>query len=204
MHFVRVAGCTVGKHPGTDSVAYEMGDGKFPILKTNNPAWLCHTYDGRPFWCDTDFGLRERLSIQDLLNDTWEHHICLTGGEPLNYDLTEFILRASHKGIAVHIETSGTVDWTTSVVPAWITVSPKQGVLDSMIMRANEVKLLVDAEWSIDKVPPSIMEHPLVWIQPINDELDVDFNNVRRCLDVLKEMPKWRLSVQVHKLIKVR
>jgi 7-carboxy-7-deazaguanine synthase len=204
MHFIRVAGCTVGRHPSNEDVKYEMNDTPFPFLKTGKPAWLCHTYDGRPFWCDTDFGLREKLTIDQLLDETWEQHICLTGGEPLAHDLHPFLQEALKRDIFVHIETSGTIMQLFEHDLTWITVSPKQDVLPDMIRTADEIKLLVDEHFSLLSIPIEVLNHRLVYVQPINNELTVDHKNVERCLKILRLKPNWRLSLQAHKLIGVR
>jgi organic radical activating enzyme len=202
MHFVRLAGCSVGKAGSSTSL-----EGTFPILKTGREAWLCHTYDGRPFWCDTDFHFKEWWSFDKLLSDTWENHLCLTGGEPLIHmeKLVPFIDESLEKGVTVHIETSGTIDLLQPQPPGlWISVSPKQGCTKNMIMKADEIKLLVDGEFNLQKVPLEIYAHPMVWVQPVNDEFMVRRDNYDRCMEILRQMPRWRLSVQLHKFLNIR
>lgn len=198
MLFVRLAGCNIGRHPET--VTWEIGkDRDFPILKTGYPAYICHTYDGRPFYCDTDFHHGDPWTIEDILKECWEQHICITGGEPfLHKDkINAFVDNAIMAGIEVHIETSGTLDWDPGL--AWITCSPKQNYLDSMIKRADEIKLLVDKDFDLFKVPDCINDHPRVYIQPVNDELFINLDNLKLCKEVFYARPNWRLSVQLHK-----
>jgi 7-carboxy-7-deazaguanine synthase len=204
MHFIRLAGCTVGKSLSNPSARAEVGNAEFPLLKTGAPSWLCHTYDGRRFWCDTDFGLKERIPLKDLLDDTWEKHICLTGGEPLAHIplVIDIITQADRKHIQVHLETSGTIDFSHPKV--WLTVAPKFGCLESMIRRADEIKILVDADFRLDTLPYGVHHHPLVWLQPVNNELSVDNDNLYRCINLLSTVPKWRLSVQLHKIFNWR
>ena len=194
MHFIRLAGCSVGHL----SLAN-------PLLKTGAHAWQCHTYDGRPFMCDTDFNIKERIDIDDLLADTPEHHICITGGEPLVHraSVEVFIEATRPLGKQVHIETSGTIDW----VPfgnTWMSVSPKHGCLESMCRRADEIKLLVDENFNLDKLPHYCFIHPKVYLQPINNETSLNMENVKRCLDIQKDNPKFRLSIQLHKVLGLR
>jgi 7-carboxy-7-deazaguanine synthase len=205
MHFIRLAGCSVGRHPDMPDVREEMRGTDFPILKTERPAWLCHTYDGRPFWCDTDFSLHKKILVDDLLDQTWERYICLTGGEPLNYDLTYLVHEAYKRGIQVNIETSGTILLDLfHGCPVWVAVSPKVNYLPEMIRRASEIKLLVDQYFDLEKVPKEIHDHPLVYVQPINDEMSVRGDNVQLCLDILRKRPTWRISTQLHKVWGVR
>jgi 7-carboxy-7-deazaguanine synthase len=204
MHFIRTAGCNVGRHPET--ITWEIGqDRNFPILKTGKTAYVCHTYDGRKFWCDTDFQSSEKVSVRELLDNTWEKHICFTGGEPLLHKdtLDELIDEAGNRGIMTHIETSGTLDWEPKGI-CWITCSPKQHYSSLMIQLADEIKLLIDKDFHIEDVTADIREHDNVWVQPINNELSIDFDNFKRCQDILRIKPEWRLSVQLHKFLNIR
>jgi organic radical activating enzyme len=195
MHFLRLPGCTVGH--------LEVG-GAGPILPTGRRAWLCHTHDHRPFWCDTDFNKHSEEELDTLLQETFEGHVCLTGGEPLAHPTLvreiEKQVRLSRR--ALHIETSGTIPHRFAN-ETWVSVSPKFGCLDEMLFRANELKLLVDQNFDLRNLSILILNHPLVWVQPINKAAIVDLDSVQRCLDILKEVPRWRLSVQLHKFLGV-
>jgi 7-carboxy-7-deazaguanine synthase len=200
MHFIRLAGCSVGKPVASLPVS------EIPILKTGEPAWLCHTYDGRPFWCDTDFQRRRWMSFDDLLSDTYEEHICLTGGEPLMHleKVDRFIELANERNIMIHIETSGTIKALYPFGSIWISVSPKQNALPDMLESADEIKLLVDKNFDLTKIPPEVYRHENVYIQPINDELMVSKSNFDFCMHILKLQPNWKLSIQQHKLLGLR
>jgi 7-carboxy-7-deazaguanine synthase len=222
MHFIRLAGCSVGKllrraqiddPPGT-KLHEEVAAGPIPILQTGAPAWICHTYDGRPFWCDTDFNKYEDVGIDTLISDTHEEHICITGGEPLihwNKGLLELIKHANSFRKMVHIETSGTI------LPAelangrgmgdrhvWISVSPKVGVNPNMLNLADEIKLLVDSEFKIENLPVGLVESHRVYLQPINNENSLNLDNIQLCMKLLEEYPQWKLSVQLHKVLGLR
>lgn len=203
MRFIRLAGCSVGEAP--QSLADDV-ETPLPILKTGNAAWLCHTYDGRSFFCDTDFKFREWMNFGNLLDDTWQSHVCLTGGEPLMHGekLQRFIAEAIERDIQVHVETSGTIDLYLPSPDVWVSMSPKLAYLNSMVRRADEIKLLVGDDFDIGLVPVSIRAHPLVYVQPINDEMMVRKDNFDRCMGVLRIMPSWHMSVQTHKLLGLR
>lgn len=186
MAFIRFVGCSVGKT-------------------------ICHH-------CDTDFDKTYpwlgggEFTDEELL--TWVrpyHHICLTGGEPLNQDLRPFLSLACD-GREFHIETSGTI------IPEWkdddlsyihICVSPKPGFSEKMIQLADEVKVIVpglgngegwptldDARrWSYSKT---------VFLQPRNAKYDINNLNLALCEKLVNENPTLRLSVQMHKILRVR
>lgn len=205
MHFVRLAGCNVGRHPS--QVEWEIGkDRNFPILKTGHPAYVCHTYDNRPFWCDTDFQTSTVVSVLNILNDTWERHLCITGGEPaLHMATIMHMVNLIDTGdpdtdLKIHLETSGTVSLDPEF-KGWITCSPKQGFLPATVRDADEVKVLVGKDFDFAKVPSCILNHRLVFIQPVNLETSLDLDNLKLCMDILHIMPHWRLSAQLHKLL---
>ncbi len=215
MHFVRMAGCSVGRIP---TRAFPT-----PKLPNGQPAWECHDFANRPFWCDTDFSKYAEVETEELIADTWEHHICLTGGEPLIHPVAVFQLaqRCIQRGIQLHIETSGTID-VTMFQPishhdiGWITVSPKAGYLPQMIQRADEVKLLVSGHDSYGDLLPLLQAKPYgrVFLSPINSVTKQEGGsvlqehssqqNLQWCMELLRSYPEFRLSVQLHKYLGLR
>jgi organic radical activating enzyme len=170
--------------------------------------------------CDTDFD-REfpwkgggSFSSDELI--AWAEpykHICLTGGEPLDQDLGPLldcldILHPSERRIDVHIETSGTKALPT-VGHAWICVSPKPGFREDVIADADEVKVIVPGLGPGEGWPT--LEDALRWarsgkrvfLQPKNQRLDLDSENVKLCVDLVSRHPELRLSVQLHKVLRV-
>ncbi|SRR5712692_830705 len=192
MHFLRLPGCSVGKR-----------DPQGPLLPTGAAAWKCHTWDGRPFHCDTDFNKHEEVPLQDLMNETWEHRLCLTGGEPLVHSELVMTLEeeCARRLKHCHIETSGTIRWQKFYDATWLTVSPKLGALPEMLVCADEIKLLVDTDFDLQSVPQEIRNRTNVFVQPVNYLASINFASVEKCLEVLRAFPGWRLSPQVHKLL---
>jgi 7-carboxy-7-deazaguanine synthase len=218
MHFIRLAGCPVGKK-ATEvyvRIAEEVGRVKGIDIKAISPLpiypSMCQTWDGRFFPCDTDFSCHTYKTVDELIGETWEKHICLTGGEPLIHQQSlissGFFQQAFQKGIQIHIETSGTILLHQGLHHdnrVWITVSPKWDCLDNMMMLANEIKFLVDKEWDEEKV--AVMLHPgmeNVFVSPINGEKTINQENVKLALAVLHSHPTWRLSCQWHKFLGLR
>jgi organic radical activating enzyme len=221
MHFIRLAGCNVGKPakyvpavPGTSIPVEQVEeyDSPEPIPLTANgkPAWLCRTLDGRPFWCDTDFAKYEEIETGDLINATYEEHICITGGEPLLHkNVVQQLLELSRKHKKrLHIETSGThtffwhpEEWSERYRP-WTTVSPKWGALPIVLKKADEIKLVVDPRMKMETLYlPMIKDHPNVFLQPLNGIREIDAKNLEYVQGLLVKYPQFRLSVQLHKLL---
>ena len=207
MYFIRLAGCTVGRLKDTALPSLPASADGRTFLTGGSPAWTCRTHDGRPFYCDTDFSVHEHATYEDLLGQCREDHICFTGGEPLAQlnrilPLIRMILDLDKW---VHIETSGTIPWTDlqRYNHVWVTVSPKGGYLLGILASAQELKLLVDQDFP-KHLPVEVLNHPNVWVQPINLDKEVNQDNLERAISLLRDHPNWRLSVQLHKFLGLR
>jgi organic radical activating enzyme len=214
MTFIRLAGCSVGQKI-TSEMELRNKFGPLPVYTE-----MCTTWDGREFACDTDFRTKATMTMDEILSNVPSdvERVCLTGGEPLNFPLTEFIGRCDGAAKIIHIETSGTVsfkkafpEFTTADLIGdsilgyiWITVSPKKGCTEEMYGLANEVKFLVDEHFDPAKIPDVAKHKELIWIQPINFENKINWENMQRCLDLQKKYPNWRISNQSHKAWGVR
>jgi len=212
MTFVRIAGCSVGKPMTGDERTH------FSNLEQKDLALYrekCTLYDGRTFACDTNFQTSEAITAAEIMSRIPDgvEHMCITGGEPLNHDITDLMEAAYDKVVDVHIETSGTVSLKRSWKEfkarhligdsvsgwVWITVSPKKGCLDMMIGLASELKLLVDEDFDISKVPSDWLNKSLVYIQAVNGEHTINRENVNRCLQLQRQYPHLKISNQNHK-----
>jgi len=202
MHFIRLAGCPVGR----PAKAVKM-DSPLPLLPTGAPAMVCSSWDGRQFWCDTDYNRHDVQSLAQLIEQTYERHICLTGGEPLVHQryIPALCELARSKDIRIHIESSGTIKLDMKLYRRfWLTIAPKIACLDEVVKEADEVKLLVDEHFRADRLTKSMLNHPNVFLCPINDIDTVRKENVQLCLELLQQFPQWRLSCQVHKFLGLR
>lgn len=219
MTFIRLAGCTVGrkfpkaKYEDTFKTIYHerdsMSDRQERVPGLPIYTEQCTLYDGRTFACDTDYRMKGRMDVENIFAHVpaGVEHVCISGGEPFMHDLTELVRYALNRWM-VHVETSGTIPldkalpgWPLSKQNLWITVSPKFGVLPEMIVRANEIKLLVDEKFDIGTVPVEVIGHEAVFIQPVNYENEVNRENLKRVMELQKQHPNWRVSLQLHKVL---
>lgn len=196
MTFIRFAGCTVGK-PYAPSARNALGLQPYQER--------CCDWAGNNFSCDTNYRQHARLTVEEIVSEVGDaKRVCLTGGEPLMHDLDPLI-RALKPHI--HIETSGTIELTSAALLAesWVTVSPKFGCLDSMLAKANEVKILVGQSFDEQKFTSKYRYYfNTIWVQPINQEHEIDQLNLQRCVQLVLKYPQIRLSSQLHKLWKCR
>jgi 7-carboxy-7-deazaguanine synthase (Cx14CxxC type) len=121
--------------------------------------------------------------------------VVCTGGEPL-LQLDRTLLAALHReGFEVAVETNGTVAPPAGI--DWLCVSPKAGA-PLVVLKGDELKLVfpqdgAEPERFID------LDFRHFFLQPM-DGPDRDRNiaaTLRYCLD----HPRWRLSLQTHKLL---
>lgn len=226
MTFIRFAGCNVGKKFSKEF--YEERYKRYTTDAEERPLHLpiwqeqCTTFDGRKFCCDTDFRVKERLTVKEILDRVPEGviHIVFTGGEPLlHIEAIELLMREWIKRLTAiglyftekifHIETSGTIlfDYLERS-HIWITISPKANWLPKMIQRANEVKFLVDEKFPEDKAEEIAKldtdNDTIFWLSPINGIDTLDKNNLDKCKEIAERHPKWRITQQSHKLWNVR
>lgn len=160
------------------------------------------------WFCDTDFRGGERLTADEVLArlDTLgdSKTVVISGGEAtLQLDFA-FLETLQRGGYRMHLETNGSRE--ISDIEHYfehITVSPKQSLTDTRITFAHDLKLLYPMV--IDGVTPEYFESfPALnyFIQPV-DGPDQSKNvalAVRYCL----AHPKWRLSLQTHKILGVQ
>ena len=196
MTFVRLAGCCVG-------VPYTPAESRFVALAPYQVR--CVAWDGRRFACDTNFHMKARLTIEQILERVvGSKRVCLTGGEPLMHEGVMALIQELTAICPVHIETSGVRYQPLSLLKpkVYLAVSPKAGCLWSMVKQADEIKVLVGAEFSEEEFLQKFQGHiHRVWLQPVNSLATLDMGNVKKCVDLALRYPEIRVSVQLHKIL---
>ncbi len=132
-------------------------------------------------------------------------HVVITGGEPAMVDLIPLCLALEEQGFSCQLETSGTFELKVSE-KCWVTVSPKVNmkggykILNSAMIRANEIKHPVATEQHVDDLKALLQEHNIVntqvYLQPISQKERATALAIKTCIE-----NNWRLSVQVHKYL---
>jgi 7-carboxy-7-deazaguanine synthase len=163
-------------------------------------------------FCDTDFVGMDgtgggRFADADALADAvaaeWgegadKRFVVLTGGEPM-LQVDAALVDALHaRGFRVAIETNGTLPVEPGI--DWVCVSPKAGS-DVVQTRGDELKLVWPQPGSdIDAIERWDFANFL--IQPMDDARGDA--NVRAAIDFAMARPKWRLTLQTHKMLGLR
>lgn len=125
-------------------------------------------------------------------------YVVCTGGEPL-LQLDDALIDALHaRGFEVAVETNG-----TQRAPAgldWICVSPKAGA-PLALTAGNELKLVFpQADAMPDRFETLAFDH--FFLQPMDGPGREE--NLRLAISCCLARPRWRLSLQTHKLVGLR
>ena len=163
-------------------------------------------------FCDTDFvgtdgdGGGKFASADELAaavaakwpsTDAGRRFVVCTGGEPL-LQLDAALIDALHRqNFIIAIETNGTITVPEGI--DWVCVSPKANAR-LVVTRGNELKVVYPQEISPSAYDHLAFEH--FFIQP-KDGPDAA-NSLRAAIQYCADHPRWRLSLQTHKLIGIR
>ena len=158
-------------------------------------------------FCDTDFvgmdgengGRYEAAALADKVAALWESGerplVVITGGEPI-LQLDAALIDALHaRGFEIAVETNGTLPAPAGL--DWICVSPKAGT--EVVQRSGDELKLV---WPQSGTDPEAMlgwdfRHFLIQPMDCTDAADAR----QAAIDYVLAHPRWRLSLQTHKLL---
>jgi 7-carboxy-7-deazaguanine synthase len=124
--------------------------------------------------------------------------VVCTGGEPLLQLDNEAVDALHARGFEVAVETNGTQTPPRGL--DWITVSPKAGA-PLVLTRGNELKLVFPQEHA-DPAQFEQCDFAHFFLQPM-DGPDRERNTAAASIYCLAN-PRWRLSIQTHKLLGIR
>lgn len=142
--------------------------------------------------------LRQQIVGTASPDEVHQPYVVCTGGEPL-LQLDAPLIAALHaQGFEIAIETNGTLAAPPGI--DWICVSPKAGA--ELVQRSGqELKVVVPQDGlDLDALAALPFEHHFLQAM---DGPDLQRNTqwaIARCL----QDPRWRLSVQTHKVLDIR
>ncbi len=182
----------------------------------------CNLWNGREAdrsksvcqFCDTDFIGTDGLnggrfqgadSLADHISRVWHDtprsggrpYVICTGGEPLLQLDRAAIAALKKAGFEVGVETNGTIAAPDGL--DWICVSPK-GTAALKQRSGNELKLVFPQdEAAAQPARFESLHFQHFFLQPKDDTATRD--NIAAAAAYCMKQPKWRLSLQTHKLI---
>ena len=159
------------------------------------------------FDCDTEFTSYRTVTTAGLLEimarcrgaspPGWA---LLTGGEP-GLQLDDELVAALHdEGYVIAVETNGMVKLPDGV--DWVCVSPKSAEHTLRQRRVHELKYVRFAGMPLP-APALSADHYLL-SPAFHPDGSIDIESARWCVQLVKENPTWRLSLQSHKFLQVR
>jgi len=163
-------------------------------------------------FCDTDFvgtdgegggKFKTPEALAATIDALWpaahpaSKYVVFTGGEPL-LQLDPALIAAMHAvGFTIAIETNGTLPVPDGV--DWICVSPKMGST-LVVTRGSEIKVVIP-QTGQDLAAYEQLDFAHFYVQAMDGPL-AGFNT-KLAIETCKRNPKWKLSLQTHKLLQI-
>lgn len=154
--------------------------------------------------CDTEFESGREMMIPELLRHVKQfkcRQIIWTGGEPAQQLTPEIVEEFSKHLFYQAIETSGLFSVPKNL--DWISLSPKvaEHVLEKNFTKVNELRYV---RHSGQEIPQPKIRADHYFISPHSDGENLNTENIRHCVELVKRNPKWKLSIQQHKILNLR
>ncbi|MGE4280655.1 MAG: 7-carboxy-7-deazaguanine synthase [Magnetospirillum sp.] len=156
-------------------------------------------------FCDTDFVGGDKFTDAETLARTAADHwpkgagghplVVVTGGEP-GLQLDDALVLALHQqGFEIAVESNGTIELPVGI--DWVCVSPKAGT-SLKVLAGEEIKLVWPQDGiDLDRLERLPFRH--YFIQPM-DCAD-QAAHIQAAISFCLTRPRWRLSLQTHKLL---
>jgi 7-carboxy-7-deazaguanine synthase len=163
-------------------------------------------------FCDTDFvgvgpdggkfatadAFADAVASRWPTNERTNRFVVCTGGEPL-LQLDAAAVDALHsRDFEVAVETNGTQEAPPGL--DWICVSPKSNA-PLALTHGNELKL-VFPQAGVDPARFELLDFEQFFLQPMDGPSLAE--NTRAAVNFCLANPRWRLSLQTHKLLGIR
>jgi organic radical activating enzyme len=156
-------------------------------------------------FCDSKFSWGKGISVseEDILNSISIYpceRVCITGGEPLEQDLSNLLKILRKRKYKIHLETNG-----AHQIPKgfdWITVSPKKYYLMQNIIKADEVKFIITCEDDLKLYEIDVKARPgkLNYYVPVSNDLEI----AQLIIKHIQERSDIRLGWQLQKTVQFK
>ena len=151
-------------------------------------------------YCDTNHSTSVEMTAEEIVDCVLEYparFVVVTGGEPLlqlDPDLIDSLKKA---GMEIAIETNGSLPVPEGI--DWVACSPKDQPW--LIDRIDELKIVFDGR-DVEEIAAAFPQANHLFLQPLYDS-SAGTANTTETVDYIKTHPKWRLSLQTHRLIDI-
>ena len=162
-------------------------------------------------FCDTDFvgmdgtngGRYDAGALAAKVVEQWgegadDRYVVITGGEPM-LQVDDAIVDALHAhGFTIAIESNGTLPVHPRI--DWVCISPKAG--SQTVQQSGDELKLVWPQPGSDTAAMEQWKFASFLIQPMDSgSSESNAANVDAAMDFVMAHPKWRLSLQNHKIL---
>jgi 7-carboxy-7-deazaguanine synthase len=176
------------------------------------PAWFvriggcdvgCHWCDVKESW---DARLHPPAPVSEIVSEAQScpaRAVVVTGGEPLLYNLDKLCMMFHDRGFKTFLETSGSEKLSGSW--DWICLSPKRNAppLPVFYEMADELKVIIqedaDLEWA-EKQASKLSSNCILYLQP-------EWSRFREVVPLITDYAlqhtRWKVSVQIHKFLRI-
>ncbi len=161
-------------------------------------------------WCDSKLSWNPAvhpLVDVDLIVERAASHpakaVVITGGEPLSYPLGKLTAALKRAGMEIFLETSGchplsgTFDWVC------LSPKPQQPPELEVLLAADELKVIIhsmeDLQWA-EQCASQVSAGCLLLLQPEWSRYEEMIDPI---VEYIKANPKWRISIQAHKFMRI-
>jgi 7-carboxy-7-deazaguanine synthase len=174
-YFLRIGGCDVG----------------------------CSWCDVKESWNASLWPLTDTDEIVNRVLSCPSKSVVITGGEPLMYNLDYLCSELKKKDFQLFLETSGshslTGEWD------WVCLSPKKfsPPLPEIYKIADEYKVIIQSEGDFEWAEKNVVrldKDCLLFLQPEWSVRDIIMEPI---IEYVKANPKWRISLQSHKYMRI-
>ncbi len=161
-------------------------------------------------WCDAKETWNPKkfppISVEQIVNQANQYPakaIVVTGGEPLRYPLDILCDELKKHNLEIFLETSGSEPLSGRF--DWICLSPKRkkAPLKENFQFANELKVIIenydDFKWA-EENSMSVSKHCRLYLQPEWSKMQIMMPQI---VEYVKANPKWNISLQSHKFMKI-
>ncbi len=171
-YFIRIGGCDIG----------------------------CSWCDSKRSWQADMHPLVDVDSIISRAKENPSNSLLVTGGEPTLYDLEYLTIQAKKNGLVMYLETSGAYKLTGNW--DWICLSPKNHnpPLPEYYTKAHELKVIINEDkdfiWA-EKMAGLVNPDCHLFLQPEWSQIK---KMTKAIIAYIRDHPKWRISMQTHKV----
>ncbi|WP_417317613.1 7-carboxy-7-deazaguanine synthase [Emcibacter sp.] len=192
--FCRFAGCNLWSGREQDRASAECTFCDTDFVGTGGPG-------GGKFSTPEKLALAARTVWDNESDGSGIPYIVCTGGEPL-LQLDQSLIEAFHKqGFEVAVETNGTLPAPAEL--DWICVSPKR--LDKLVQTSGHELKLVYPQPDLPPGDVSHLDFEYFFLQPMDgigpDAEKIRQENTKKVVGYCRRHPKWRISLQTHKIL---